>query len=93
MYVVKHIDHSIPHNCTNRVHTMLYPLLGFLADCKLPSSSDVFNGFLRIVVFECLLQTMSLYYTLSDFHQGTTRASKEGQSSVDNVLGHDMCNF
>ena len=38
-------------------------------------------------------QTMSLYYTLSDFHQGTTGTSKDRQSSLDYVLGHNVCKF
>ena len=36
---------------------------------------------------------MSLYYILSDFLQGATETSKEGQSSTDNVLERDVCNF
>ena len=38
-------------------------------------------------------QTMSLYCTLKHFHQAASTTSKEEQSSVDNVLGHDVCNF
>ena len=38
-------------------------------------------------------QAMSLYYTLSDLHQDATVTLKGEQTSGDNVLEHDVCNF